>query len=110
MPPSHRPKRKPPNVDFRFPVDFNSSGLPHFSHNHYLPARLQKCSERDLELRVYEEEVGREQDMVLEHSRAAEGGDNIVFAAVLAFLLVVLPALVICGILGAIFVGSNGLA
>ncbi|TNY17498.1 hypothetical protein DMC30DRAFT_405644 [Rhodotorula diobovata] len=100
----HKPKR-PINVNFRFPTSFSSSGLPHYSRNQYLPLRLLDGNDQDT---GRDEQDAAEQGRLSIVSRSsrhveADGGDNVLFPSLLAFAAVLLPVLVICLVLGAIF-------
>lgn len=102
------------NVDFRFPTSFSSSGLPSYPHNQYLPLRLLKPSTNSAE-NTHEAELRTEEAAWRRNSRHHErrdhvdaGGDeNLIFPALLAFVLVLLPVLVITLVLGGVFTAAK---
>ncbi|GAA5841689.1 hypothetical protein JCM9279_000731 [Rhodotorula babjevae] len=100
----HKAKR-PINVDFRLLSDFNSSGLPHYPRNQYLPLRL--LADDDARECPDAQGAAEEGRLVVTrrpfHRHEADGGDNILFPALLSFAVVLLPILVLCLVLGTIF-------
>ncbi|GAA5906538.1 hypothetical protein JCM8208_000474 [Rhodotorula glutinis] len=101
----HKAKR-PIDVDFPLPSDFNSSGLPHFPRNQYLPLRLLADDDGSSE-RPDAQGAAEEGRLVVvhrpRHRREVDGGDNILFPALLSFAVVLLPILVLCLVLGTVF-------
>ncbi|BGP22332.1 hypothetical protein JCM10295v2_001211 [Rhodotorula toruloides] len=118
--PARRPpppqSRRPINIDFRFPTCFSHSGLPSYPHNQYLPLRLLSPSAdpnspeaRDqADLREEEAAWWRNNQHYERRDHVEEGGDeNLVFPALLAFVLVLVPVLVITVVLGAVFTAAK---
>lgn len=109
--------RRPINIDFRFPTSFSHSGLPSYPHNQYLPLRLLSPStdpnspeaRRQAELR--EEEAAWRRNNRHHSARRdhvnADGEENLLFPALLACVLVLVPVLIITVVLGAVFTAAK---
>ncbi|KAJ8296374.1 hypothetical protein OF846_000758 [Rhodotorula toruloides] len=116
-PPPPSSTRRPINIDFRFPTSFSHSGLPSYPHNQYLPLRLLSPStdpnspevRRQAELR--EEEAAWRRNNRHHSARRdhvdADGEENLLFPALLACVLVLVPVLVITVVLGAVFTAAK---
>ncbi|GAA6052387.1 hypothetical protein NBRC10513_006705 [Rhodotorula toruloides] len=109
--------RRPINVDFRFPTSFSHSGLPSYPHSQYLPLRLlsptidPNSPEARHQAELREEEAGwrrnnRHQSVRRDHVDE-DGEENLVFPALLACVLVLVPVLVVTVVLGAVFTAAK---
>ncbi|BGP45353.1 hypothetical protein JCM10450v2_001171 [Rhodotorula kratochvilovae] len=99
----HKPKKKI-NINFEFPSHFNSAGLPQFAHNQYLPLRLMEDQPPYHDDQHNAAEEGRLTVVRRPYRRHQEdGGDNVLFPTLLSLAVVLLPVLVMCLVLGAIF-------
>ncbi|GAA5959116.1 hypothetical protein JCM3765_006346 [Sporobolomyces pararoseus] len=107
--PFPRPKIK---VDFKFPSSFNSTGLPNYPQNKYLPRRLQEQVSERQHLSAQQREVieaGKHWRRARRRNRNSRGGEGEaeqggpMFPCLLAAVLVVLPIALLSVVLGLVF-------